>query len=596
MVSFLRTQGWALFIFSGILAALAGPEFASSSWRKPEVTLSSAERVALANAALDQSISVISTTAALRATVFSQMAEFDIVTNQTTNGDALQDYLSAATTSKVALAQPESIGHAAIRAYVTYKNPVFLDFANTSWAFARSYTISADDIASSSVLGKDFKLETACQGASMLGGTFDTSNSTDPSITGFASTLSALLAEATSDPLYLNAALDSADFISAQLASTQNLIQDGISASQDDACAVDSTENSFNTGLMIEGLSVLCSVTSNASTQALLNEVIIATISNDAWQTTEGIIARGASKFGDKYIVRGLATAYTRNTTAPDLRTYVHDYLGVQFNAVIDLATSSGSGIYGGAWTGPPSAVFSQSNQTTAISALMGGILLPPPDGGPATGSVPTSSAPAPSGSSSVPVSKHGRRPAPAVVAGALVGSVAVLAIGVGMWFILRRRARAARPISFAPTMMAAAPTPEALVSRSSTFVSLSSQALPRTSLDKPALSAPETAAPDEPGGETTAHEQPSIPAPSQQANDQPVYDPLAQSPPDDRTSRALLSATASAPVAPPDAGSPMSPDHLPTTELVRLLNERLRHRQWDEEESPPEYGAERDP
>jgi hypothetical protein len=65
----------------------------------------------------------------------------------------------------------------------------------------------------------------------------------------------------------LDAALDSADFIMAHLFA-QNLVQSGISAGLKDACALDNATNSFNTGLMIEGLAVLYSITNNASTQA----------------------------------------------------------------------------------------------------------------------------------------------------------------------------------------------------------------------------------------------------------------------------------------------------------------------------------------
>jgi hypothetical protein len=77
-----------------------------------------------------------------------------------------------------------------------------------------------------------------------------------------------MLAEATSDPIYLNAAYDSVDFIVSHLLAT-NLVLSSISADPGDNCALDDATNSFNTGLMIEGLAVLYSITNNASTQAL---------------------------------------------------------------------------------------------------------------------------------------------------------------------------------------------------------------------------------------------------------------------------------------------------------------------------------------
>ncbi|KAJ7917751.1 hypothetical protein B0H13DRAFT_1870053 [Mycena leptocephala] len=183
--------------------------------------------------------------------------DFDGLTNQTMYEDSLLGFIMAATKSLQDPVKPKSVGHAAIRAYTAYKNPAFLELANQSWI---------EDIASASVSGKDFPLQLSCQGATMVGGTFETTNSTSPTIAGFAS-FSALLAEATSSPIYMDAAFDSAEFIIAHL-STQNLVQSGISAALKDACALDNAPNSSNTGLMIEGLAVLYSITNNASTQA----------------------------------------------------------------------------------------------------------------------------------------------------------------------------------------------------------------------------------------------------------------------------------------------------------------------------------------
>ncbi|KAJ7155125.1 hypothetical protein C8R46DRAFT_1196660 [Mycena filopes] len=374
MVSFLWVYGWT--ILHGSLAALAGPAMVSSTWRKPAMTMSSAAQVALVDAALQKSTSVLATNGEFAATLYSEMAEFDVVSNQTKYQVELKDYLSGSTKSQQKSQEPESMAHASIRAYAAYKDPVFLQLANESWAFAQTYTLFGSAAASGSLGFKNFTMNSACQAKSMVGGTFDTTNATDTSITAFASAsffaVSALLAEATSDPVYLKAAFDSADFIWGHL-SAQNLVQTAISA---DACALDDEPNSFNTGLMIEGLAVLYSVTQNATTQAMLNAVINATITNGDWQTEDGIIVHGGSKLGDKYLVRGLAAAYARDVTARELRAPVHDYIAVQFNAVVDLASSNGNAIYGGAWTGPPSTVFSQSNQTTAISALLSGMAL----------------------------------------------------------------------------------------------------------------------------------------------------------------------------------------------------------------------------
>ncbi|KAJ7117084.1 hypothetical protein C8R44DRAFT_627361, partial [Mycena epipterygia] len=82
--------------------------------------------------------------------------------------------------------------------------------------------------------------------------------------------VSALLAEAQpNNPIYLQAAGQSADFIHAHLYNVQNIVQDSISARANDSCAASSLIEPYNSGLMIEGLAILNSITNNASTQSL---------------------------------------------------------------------------------------------------------------------------------------------------------------------------------------------------------------------------------------------------------------------------------------------------------------------------------------
>ncbi|KAJ6563034.1 hypothetical protein DFH09DRAFT_876129, partial [Mycena vulgaris] len=73
--------------------------------------------------------------------------------------------------------------------------------------------------------------------------------------------LSALLAEATSDSLYLQAATNSADFIKAHLLNSLFQVQDTISARANESCASNSLAKSYDAGLAIEGLSILYSKT-----------------------------------------------------------------------------------------------------------------------------------------------------------------------------------------------------------------------------------------------------------------------------------------------------------------------------------------------
>ncbi|KAJ6528130.1 hypothetical protein B0H19DRAFT_969317, partial [Mycena capillaripes] len=84
------------------------------------------------------------------------------------------------------------------------------------------------------------------------------------------SRVSALLAEATNNSAYLDAAKKSAAFIQTHLYNANGLVLEIMSASQNDSCkTIDDSVDSFNSGLFIEGLAVLVSLTSDVPTQTL---------------------------------------------------------------------------------------------------------------------------------------------------------------------------------------------------------------------------------------------------------------------------------------------------------------------------------------
>ncbi|KAJ7201786.1 hypothetical protein GGX14DRAFT_571054 [Mycena pura] len=318
---------------------------------------------------------------------------------------------------------PRSLGHAAATAYAAYGDPMFLGFANAPWTFARSYTISGGYLASGSMTGKDFPLPQTCNGYPLSGGTFNTANSTDHDITGFASgyflLLSALLAEASADPSIGGIVLDYEECLHASHASPS-----------------------------------LCSSSQFNRTDAdYLDDIVNATLSNADWITPEGIIIHGDEKRGDMYTVRGLAAALKRNALAPELHPLVFDFLAVQFNAVVNLTTKNGSNIYAGAWAGPPSAAFSPQNQTLAVSALLGGVSLPAQPqnplststGGPPstfTGGPPSTFTGSPAPQSAAPETQR-KLPRTAVILGAVLGTLFVLAMaGTVVGVITRGRSR----------------------------------------------------------------------------------------------------------------------------------------------------------
>ncbi|KAF5338856.1 hypothetical protein D9758_015561 [Tetrapyrgos nigripes] len=212
---------------------------------------------------------------------------------------------------------------------------------------------------------KEFRISKTCQGITMAGGTFWQTDPAESHLNGLGTGLSASLAEATSNQTFLNAATQSLSFIHAHLYNIESAVQDNISAKGEEQCAIVDGVFPSNSGLMIEGLAILAQITGNASTQQLLRETVDAAIRNDVWQGKD-----------DSLLVRGLSAAYYRNTTPSDMRNYIKDYLGVQYNAILEQATTGQTNIYGSSWVGPPYSTFNAENQTTAISGLLAAIPL----------------------------------------------------------------------------------------------------------------------------------------------------------------------------------------------------------------------------
>jgi hypothetical protein len=77
------------------------------------------------------------------------------------------------------------------------------------------------------------------------------------------------LAEAIPDPMYLQAAAQSAQFLQSHLLASQGVVEESISGRANDSCQGSSTLLPWNSGLLIEQLAVLTSITANTTTQAL---------------------------------------------------------------------------------------------------------------------------------------------------------------------------------------------------------------------------------------------------------------------------------------------------------------------------------------
>ncbi|PBK61086.1 hypothetical protein ARMSODRAFT_1025986 [Armillaria solidipes] len=409
---------------------------ASTASSNPNITLTKDERIAIASVALEKANISSDSWHDTFARLYGQMAEFDRLTNKTRYKQSLKQCFVLEEAPNYEL----NYGYAAARAYAAYQDPDFLGLAVTAWTTAKQATISKEQAASGNVDGKQFNLSLSCQGATLAGGTYWSTSFNDPNLSGMESglflVLSALLAEATSNQTYLDAAIESANFIQSHLFDPSNIVLNSVSSKSNESCSVNSTVFSYNSGIFIEGLAILASITRNTSTEALLRSTVVAATTDTLWQDLDGII--GTTDIGGHHIVQALAALYERNTASSDLREYIKEYIGVQYNAVLKKATSGGSNIYGLPWTRPLGTSFSSFNQTVAVTALLGAIRLVDDE--------PSSTSSDSHTSTRTPTAKITTSPLPpkknatGAIIGGVMGGLVALVVTIVCFLLCRRR------------------------------------------------------------------------------------------------------------------------------------------------------------
>ncbi|KAK0481029.1 hypothetical protein EDD18DRAFT_800939 [Armillaria luteobubalina] len=282
---------WTLFSVSWYSAVAAQDLQPPAAWRSPNITLSREDCINIARAALETAISNLNQSAQFGDNIYespgrlyAQMAEFDRLTNQTKYKDMLKQYfLLAEFTRPGFLDLFYNLG-----CEVEY--PDFLAFAVTAWTSARRYTISEDEDELGTMDTKQFTYPSSCQGETLTGGTYFASDPYNTNIastsSGFFFVLSALLAKATSNNTYIDAAVESAHFIQSHLLNISNSVVLG-SIEPSPNCAVDASNlvsDCAGSGLFIEGMVVLADIMAyNTSTIDLLRSTIVDVTSNSLW-------------------------------------------------------------------------------------------------------------------------------------------------------------------------------------------------------------------------------------------------------------------------------------------------------------------------
>ncbi|KAI3604814.1 glycoside hydrolase family 76 protein [Moniliophthora roreri] len=128
----------------------------------------------------------------------------------------------------------------------------------------------------------------------------------------------------------------------------------------------------------IENSSVLTSVKNDTDTKQLLEQAIRTTFEQVKFSRSDpsGVLTNKyfVRQDGDMCLVRGLADAYKRGAWLPqELRQSIKVIIGVQYNAVRDMATSDDN-VYGASWLASLSSTSHAQNQVSAAQVVIYGI------------------------------------------------------------------------------------------------------------------------------------------------------------------------------------------------------------------------------
>jgi len=270
---------------------------------------------------------------------------------------------------------------AALYGYRAYGDTTLLAHAVDVWTHVTGYVITAAEASAGKQPNKDFAIEPTCNGVTMAGGVFWRPTTDDTSVnsitTGLYITLSAFLAEYTGNATYTNAAILSANWIKSHNINANDLVLDTVDAS-DCKTSPASWLFTYNTGKYIEGLSVLGAVTGDSQWTTQMINMLNAAVKTTVWQGTNGVITEGASLTSDNddvgfkaVFIRGIHEAWTRNPNNTALRTLIHSYGDVQYNALLELAATGDT--YSSSWLGPPQA-FTSWGQLAALDVMTSNI------------------------------------------------------------------------------------------------------------------------------------------------------------------------------------------------------------------------------
>ncbi|KAI0094828.1 glycoside hydrolase [Irpex rosettiformis] len=360
------------------------------SWREFSDNKTKAQHISISKAGIDQiTPQLVASTANFNGigywqsgNVFSAMANHDHFAGTTTYKTTVLNGLNTAFSK---YAHYDQFGYnddamwwatAAYYAYRAYGDTTVLNHAIDTWTHVSNYVVK-----NGKAPGKSFTPAATCNGKTMDGGVFWRPTADDTGInsitTGLYLTLSAFLATTTSaNANYVNAAITSVNWIRNQNLNSEGLVLDSVNGK--DCSRPNTWLFTYNQGKTIEGLAVLYDVTKDSQWSDWLTSLVNAAVKSKHWEGDDGVITEGASPsknndgVGFKSVfVRALNEVFVR-TTIRDLNILIHSYLDVQYNALLELA-STGNNIYSSAWHGPPQS-FTTWGQMAALDVIVSAI------------------------------------------------------------------------------------------------------------------------------------------------------------------------------------------------------------------------------
>ncbi|KAK1227453.1 hypothetical protein PQX77_009554 [Marasmius sp. AFHP31] len=343
----------------------------------------------------------------------ARIADYDIYTNQTRYKDIVyRHYLTGLQQLKpddrinlqpsIQISNKFRYAHAAIRAYLAYRDEAFLSIAKGFWTSSRNLTLSDADVRSNSSSAKsttiDSTVSLTCRTSdkqyTLAGGTFHNAiNDNDLLITLGATadylTLTVSLAVLSSqlDQTYIGLARQMADFLLNVLYKGDGVFHNKVQVRSNQTCPRPQTDPDLvvgNAAVSLQSLSLLALTSENSDLMNVLRDVT--RYATNTWHTPDGVLdsrkiqAQVNSNADDaesskQHLFRSFYELVVGESSAPDLKTYVRRYLAVQYNALVDQTNfpSDTPPIYGPGFSSATQ--FSNYAQMGAITTLLGGVI-----------------------------------------------------------------------------------------------------------------------------------------------------------------------------------------------------------------------------